>query len=93
MDSNGTTIVVHPDPNGSFFWEPAFIISVLISFQFFALVVLFGVNWIKLDAQLESTVIQTYVVAFTASWSYWLGTSSGSKSKDDTIKKQLEAKP
>ncbi len=73
--------------------EPQFIFSLWITGQFFVLIVLFGMKWLVLEPQLESTVIQTYVVAFTASWGYWLGTSASSKGKDDVIAKQLGGKP
>lgn len=62
--------------------EPQMIISLWITGQFFLLIVGFGCGVLKLANDTTSVVLQTYIVAFTAAWGYWLGSSSGSKAKD-----------
>jgi len=36
-----------------------------ITWQFFVLVLIFGLGWLKFSDSTETVVIQTYVVAFT----------------------------
>lgn len=62
--------------------EPAMFIALFIMVQFFALIVLFGTGWLKMNDEAKQVILQTYVVAFTAAWGFWLGSSSGSKMKD-----------
>jgi len=73
-----------PAQNGSwkFLKDPSMVIALFIMGQFFVLIVLFGAGWIKMGEEAKETILQTYVVAFTASWGFWLGSSSGSKQKD-----------
>lgn len=69
--------------------EPQMIIALSIQLTFAILIVLFGVGYLKdMDVRAKEIVLQTYVAAFTASWMYWIGSSAGSKSKDQIIKKQ-----
>jgi hypothetical protein len=68
----------------SFLKEPAMFVALVVIVQFFALIVLFGAGWIRMEETAKSTILQTYVVAFTASWGFWLGSSHGSKTKDQT---------
>lgn len=74
---------------GQVWREPALLISFWVTGQFFALIVLFGTYPIKMDPEAKMTILQAYVVAFSAVWGYWLGSSAGSKQKDAL----LAAKP
>jgi len=67
--------------------EPQMIICLFIQSTFALLIILFGVGYLKdMDVRAKEIVLQTYVAAFTASWMYWIGSSAGSKAKDQIIK-------
>jgi hypothetical protein len=72
-----------PAQNGwKFLKDPAMFIALFVMFQFFVLIIIFGAGWIRMGDEAKETILQTYVVAFTAAWGFWLGSSAGSKSKD-----------
>jgi hypothetical protein len=62
--------------------DPAMLITMFVMMQFFILIILFGAGWIHMEETAKQTLLQTYTVAFTASWGFWLGSSAGSKSKE-----------
>lgn len=62
--------------------EPQMLIALIIMVMFMGLVFMFGLGFLKMDVEAKQTILQAMIVAFTASWSYWLGSSSGSKMKD-----------
>jgi hypothetical protein len=67
--------------------EPVMIIALTIMWQFFALIVIFAFWTVNMDPAAKSTILQTFVVGFTASWGFFLGSSTGSKSKDSIVAK------
>jgi hypothetical protein len=71
-----------PSNGWKFLKDPAMLIALFVMTQFFVLILLFGVGWIKMGDEAKEVILQTYVVAFTASWGFWLGSSAGSKAKD-----------
>lgn len=78
--------------------DPQMLIAQAVLWQFFLLIVGFGItkggaHVLQLDAATQNKVLDYYAIAFTAAWGFYLGSSSGSKDKSDTIKTQLEKKP
>jgi hypothetical protein len=61
------------------------VVALVIMTQFFALIVIFAFWAVNMDSTAKSTILQTYVIAFTASWGFFIGSSTGSKSKDGII--------
>ena len=61
---------------GELFRDPVLIVALVIMFQFFALILVFAIkpNNIMNDAA-KATILQTYVIAFTAAWGYYIGAS------------------
>jgi len=78
----GATPPPAPAPRGWFLTDPAMFIALFVMMQFFALIIMFGTGWLKGSDEAKETILQTYVVAFTAAWGFWLGSSAGSKAKD-----------
>lgn len=76
------------DTWGSVFKDRAMLITLWITVQFFILILLFSIWPSRMDIEAKETVLQTYIVAFTAAWGYWLGSSVGSKQKDKIIAEQ-----
>jgi hypothetical protein len=70
------------------FKDPALIITLWVTGQFFALIIIFSQWPSQMAMEAKQVILQAYVVAFTAAWGYWLGSSSGSKLKDRTIAAQ-----
>ena len=50
-------------------------------FQFYTLILIFAFFKIAMDQTAKSTILQTFVIAYTAAWSFWIG-SSYSKGKE-----------
>jgi hypothetical protein len=67
--------------------EPVMIIALTIMWQFFALIMVFAFWTVNMDPAAKSTILQTFVVGFTASWGFFLGSSTGSKAKDAIVAK------
>lgn len=74
---------------GTVFKDRAMVITLLVTGQFFFLILLFSIWPSRMDIEAKETVLQTYIVAFTASWGFWLGSSVGSKDKDKTIAEKM----
>ena len=78
---------------GQILKDPALLISFFISSQFFVLVLVFAYYPSNMDPEAKQVILQSYVVAFTAIWGYWLGSSVGSKQKDQKLAEAAGAKP
>jgi hypothetical protein len=72
---------------GQVFCDQVMVIALVIMFQFFALILVFAFWTVNMDPAAKSTILQTYVVGFTAAWGFFIGSSTGSKSKDAIIAK------
>jgi hypothetical protein len=70
---------------GEVFKDPAMLITVLVTTQFFILILVFNFYPSPMAMEAKQVILQTYVVAFTACWGFWLGSSAGSKNKDDKL--------
>ena len=57
---------------GDVFKDKALIITLIVTFQFFFLVIMFSVRPSQMAMEAKGIILQTYVVAFTACWSYFL---------------------
>ena len=66
--------------------DPALIIALWVTTQFFLLILTFSFWPSRMDTEAKSVILQTYVIGFTASWSFFLGSSAGSKQKDAVLK-------
>ena len=64
------------------FTDHTFLICLVIMFQFYTLILVFAFFKIEMDVTAKSTILQTFVIAYTAAWSFWIGSSVGSKMKD-----------
>lgn len=54
------------------FKDKAMIVTLIVTFQFFFLIILFSVKPNQMAMEAKGIILQTYVVAFTACWSYFL---------------------
>jgi len=70
--------------------DPALIISLWVSTQFFVLIIFFSLWANQMANEAKQVILQAYVVAFTAVWGYWLGSSAGSKQKDAALVQKAE---
>jgi hypothetical protein len=70
---------------GSILKDPAILITFWITGQFFVLILIF--NWYpgQMGLEAKQIILQAYVVAFTASWGFWLGSSASSRAKDEKL--------
>lgn len=85
---------MNPEPTwGSVFKDKAMIISLVIMFQFFALIIIFSQFKSQMQTEAKGIILQTYVIAFSLAYGYFIGSSSSSKDKDKTIADIKEAKP
>jgi hypothetical protein len=73
--------------------DPVLLITFLITGQFFVLILVFNFYAGHMEREAKSIILQTYVVAFGASWGFWLGTSNSSRAKNELLAKNNEAKP
>jgi hypothetical protein len=60
---------------GDIFKDQTLIIAIIIMFQFFALILIFAFYKTGMNDQAKSIILQTYVIAFTAAWGYFIGSS------------------
>jgi hypothetical protein len=70
---------------GAVWRDPALLITFWVTGQFFLLILLFSIWPSRLDPEAKQTLLQAYVVGFTAAWGYWLGSSASSRSKDQML--------
>jgi hypothetical protein len=70
---------------GQVFKDPAVLITFWVTTQFFILILVFNFYPSPMAAEAKQVILQTYVVAFTACWGYWLGSSSGSRTKGEQL--------
>jgi hypothetical protein len=62
-----------PEPSwSSVFKDKALIVTLVVTTQFFVLIVLFSQRPSQMAMEAKGIILQTYVVAFTACWSYFL---------------------
>jgi hypothetical protein len=57
---------------GDVFKDKALIVTLIVTFQFFFLVILFSQRPSQMAVEAKGIILQTYVVAFTACWSFFL---------------------
>jgi hypothetical protein len=56
----------------SVFKDPAMIVTLIVTWQFFSLIIWFSLRPNTMSTDAKGIILQTYVVAFTACWSYFL---------------------
>lgn len=85
MAAAPTPIEAKPEPTPPWrdvFKDKALIISLTVIWQFFALIVIFS-QWPSktMDPQAKMIILQTFVVAFSLAYGYWIGASDKEKTK------------
>jgi hypothetical protein len=60
---------------GDIFKDRTLIVAFVIMFQFFALILIFAFYKTNMVDQAKNIILQTYVIAFTAAWGYFIGSS------------------
>ena len=65
--------------------DKPFLITLVVMFQFFFLIVYFSAEPSQMANEAKQIVLQAYVVAFSAGWGFWLGSSHSSQQKDKVI--------
>jgi hypothetical protein len=67
--------ITQPEPKptwGDVFKDKALIVTLIVTFQFFFLIILFSQRPSQMAIEAKGIILQTYVVAFTACWSFFL---------------------
>ena len=78
---------------GDVFKDKALIITLVVMFQFFALIVMFSQRPSQMAPEAKMIILQTFVIAFTAAWGFWLGASVANRGIDRILEGQpLDAK-
>jgi hypothetical protein len=73
---------------GDVFKDPALIISLVIMFQFFFLIIMYSQKPSQMAVEAKQVILQAYVSVFTGAVWYWLGSTNGSKMKDKLLAKE-----
>jgi hypothetical protein len=60
---------------GDIFKDRTMVIALVIMFQFFGLILIFAFYKTNMVDQAKNIILQTYVIAFTAAWGYFIGSS------------------
>jgi hypothetical protein len=78
-----------PETFRNVFTDKAFLITLVIMFQFFFLIIYFSAEPSQMATDAKNIILQAYVVAFSAGWGFWIGSSHSSQQKDKIIAKGM----
>ncbi len=85
------TVVTKGDPTAepetfrNVITDKPFLVTLVVMFQFFFLIIYFSAEPSQMANEAKQIVLQAYVVAFSAGWGFWLGSSHSSQQKDKVI--------